>query len=104
MNSRLVLGLAIGGVALAGLTGYFVFRQRGSALGYVERIPGGRAAGRRPRDFNRRQLRAGTRIEMEHTPNRAVAREIAMDHLTEDSRYYSKLCRMWPHETGCELL
>jgi len=104
MNGRLFLGLALGGVAVAGVAGYLVFRRRGSALGYVERIPGGRAAGKRPRDFNPRQLRAGTRIEMEHTPRRAVAREIAMDHLTEDPRYYSKLCRMWPDESGCEFL
>jgi hypothetical protein len=31
---------------------------------------------------------------MEHTDNRAIAERIAMDHLTEDPRYYVKLARM----------
>lgn len=56
-------------------------------------IPGGRAAGRRPSEFDPRQLAIGTRVETEHTDDEAVAREIAMDHLVEDPRYYEKLVR-----------
>lgn len=56
-----------------------------------ERIPGGFAAGRRPEDFDPEQLRAGTQVELEHTIDPAVAQEIAMDHLTEDPRYYEAL-------------
>jgi hypothetical protein len=30
---------------------------------------------------------------MEHTDDEEIAREIAMDHLTEDPKYYTKLIR-----------
>ena len=39
-------------------------------------------------DFNPRELRKGTRHEMEHTNDWRIARRIAMDHLTEDPAYY----------------
>lgn len=58
------------------------------------RIRGGRARGRSPLDFNARQLRAGIRVEREHTTSNRVACEIAMDHLAEDGRYYTKLRRI----------
>jgi hypothetical protein len=58
---------------------------------YRERIPGGRAAGRHPRQFDPRELARGTEVELEHTYDRGIAREIAMDHLAEDPRYYQKL-------------
>jgi hypothetical protein len=61
--------------------------------GLGEMIPGGRASGRRPSEFDPRQVRAGVKIEMEHTSDPRIAREIAMDHLTEDPRYYVKLQR-----------
>ena len=56
-------------------------------------IPGGQAAGKKPSDFDPRQLREGTREEMEHTTDPAIASEIAMDHLMEDPLYYDKLHR-----------
>jgi hypothetical protein len=59
-----------------------------------ERISGGLAAGRKPEDFDAEQLKNGTKVEMEHTTNRWMAREIAMDHLVEDPHYYVKLKRM----------
>jgi len=66
--------------------------KKGSRDGWPsQRIPGGRASGKSPSSFNQRQLRRGTRVEMEHTNDRAVAREIAMDHLDEDPQYYEKL-------------
>jgi hypothetical protein len=37
------------------------------------------------------QLSTGIQIEMEHTNDTEIARSIAMDHLTEDPKYYSKL-------------
>jgi len=40
------------------------------------------------------QLAIGTKHELEHTRSRAVAQEIAMDHLAEDPDYYVKLERM----------
>ena len=57
----------------------------------AERIPGGLADGRPDSDFDPEQLAAGIRVEMEHTSDRRVAKEIAKDHLTEDNNYYKKL-------------
>lgn len=59
-----------------------------------DRIPGGKAAGVSWRRFDARQLRAGIKVEREHTRSDRVACEIAMDHLTEDPRYYAKLRRI----------
>jgi hypothetical protein len=60
-------------------------------MAYCDRIRGGLADKRRPRDFNSQQLQAGVRVEREHTSDKKLAREIAMDHLTEDPAYYLKL-------------
>ena len=40
--------------------------------------------------FNRRELRIGTRIEMEHTRSRRIATHIAKQHLVEFPKYYTK--------------
>jgi hypothetical protein len=37
------------------------------------------------------QLTKGTNVEMEHTDTKSKAREIAMDHIYEDPKYYDKL-------------
>jgi len=37
------------------------------------------------------QLSLGVQIEMEHTNDPSIAKEIAMDHLTQDPKYYRKL-------------
>ena len=57
----------------------------------ADQIPGGIADQRNPDDFDQEALRKGIAVEMEHTNDEAVAREIAMDHLTEDPAYYDKL-------------
>lgn len=58
----------------------------------MERIPGGKARGGRcPRNVDKTELAQGIKVELEHTNDRRIAREIACDHLTEDGRYYSKL-------------
>lgn len=54
-------------------------------------IPGGLAAGKRPGDFDKGNLALGMKVEKEHTKNKAMAREIAMDHLMEDPNYYTQL-------------
>lgn len=54
-------------------------------------LPGGRAEGLGPEDFDPVELRRGMRHELEHTPDRRIAQEIAMDHLAEDPMYYRKL-------------
>jgi hypothetical protein len=37
------------------------------------------------------QLEMGIKVEMEHTKSKQIAKEIAMDHLWEDPKYYTKL-------------
>lgn len=41
--------------------------------------------------FLKKQLDKGIKIEKEHTNNELMAKEIAMDHLSEDPNYYIKL-------------
>lgn len=42
-------------------------------------------------DVDADQLKIGTEHEMEHTSDPKIARQIALDHLTEDPDYYKKL-------------
>lgn len=58
---------------------------------HKDKIEGGLADKKKPSDFDREQLAAGIKVELEHTSDRKIAREIAMDHLTEDPNYYKKL-------------
>lgn len=51
-------------------------------------------AGKKPEDFDKEQMAAGTKVETEHTDDPAKAQQIAMDHLTEDPQYYTKLKKM----------
>lgn len=69
---------------------------------YKERIPGGTARHMRPSDFDEDELLRGTQVEMEHTRNREVAREIAMDHLAERPDYYDLLERLESSPAGRE--
>ena len=59
-----------------------------------QRLKGGLAAGMCPGDFDPKQLAIGTKVELEHTGDRGVAREIAMDHLAEFPDYYVELAKM----------
>lgn len=64
-------------------------------------VPGGLAQGktiqqisshhRIPLEKLNIQLLKGIKVEMEHTTDKNIAREIAMDHLWEDPNYYDKL-------------
>jgi len=38
-----------------------------------------------------KQLKKGIKVELEHTNSEVMAKEIAMDHLYEDPKYYDKL-------------
>lgn len=58
---------------------------------HKDRIPGGLADKKKPEDFDYEQLQKGIKIELEHTSDPQIAQEIAMDHLTEDEKYYDKL-------------
>lgn len=58
-----------------------------------DRIRGGLADKKKPSDFDQKQLTDGVKVEMEHTLNPIIAKEIAMDHLQEfpDGKYYDEL-------------
>lgn len=56
-----------------------------------DRIPGGIADKMKPWDFDQSELRRGLKVELEHTSDRRLALEIAMDHLAEDPFYYRTL-------------
>ena len=45
-----------------------------------------------------KQLEVGTQVEMEHTDNPEIAKQIALDHLKEDPVYYTKLLKAFPDE------
>lgn len=61
---------------------------------HEDKIPGGLSSGMPDSAFDPVQLRAGIKVELEHTSDRAVAKEIAKDHLKEDPKYYIKLRKM----------
>lgn len=47
----------------------------------------------------KKQLNKGIKVEMEHTDDKGKAKEIAMDHLFEDPKYYDKLEKIEKKET-----
>jgi len=61
---------------------------------YKDKIPGGKADRFTPKDFDLDQLKKGIKVEMEHTDDPGLALEIAMDHLTENDKYYDYLEKM----------
>ena len=69
-----------------------------------DKIPGGLAQGKTLKDISqkhfkdlsgyfllKKSLEKGIEVEMEHTTDEKIAKEIAMDHLWEDPKYYDKL-------------
>ena len=44
--------------------------------------------------FNATQLRKGIKVELEHTNNKALAKQIAKAHLIENPEYYIYLKKM----------
>lgn len=59
-----------------------------------DKIKGGLADDVDPKALDAKALNEGRKVEMEHTSDKAVAKEIAMDHLVEDAKYYDKLKRI----------
>jgi hypothetical protein len=64
---------------------------------HKDKLPGGLADKKTPEDFNRQALQQGQKVELEHTSDARLAKEIAMDHLTEDPTYYKKLRTIEKH-------
>jgi len=58
---------------------------------YDDKIKGGKGDKTDPVDVDENQLKVGIAVEIEHTDNPVTAEEIAIDHLTEDPEYYTKL-------------
>lgn len=53
--------------------------------------------------FLKKELVKGIKVELEHTKDEAVAKEIALDHLWEDPKYYQKLKKVEAKEmTGAD--
>lgn len=87
-----ILGVIGGGIALLSLGTHVQHRRQTK---YKERLPGGLAPGGRcPKNVISSELERGIEVELEHTNDRMIAREIACDHLTEDRLYYSKLDKL----------
>lgn len=59
-----------------------------------DKVPGGLADGRGDSSFPEDALAAGQKVEMEHTNDPAIAKEVAKDHLTESDEYYHELAEM----------
>lgn len=57
----------------------------------LDRMPGGLGDQKDDSDFDKGQLDKGQKVEMEHTDDPEIAREIARDHLTENPKYYDEL-------------
>lgn len=62
--------------------------------GTEDLIPGGLADNLPDDMFDADALEQGIKVEMEHTDDPKLAKEIAKDHLTEDMQYYKKLAKM----------
>jgi len=62
--------------------------------GWKDHLHGGLADDKFPSDFDFDALDKGIKVELEHSKDRRLAMEIAMDHLTEDKSYYDKLEKM----------
>lgn len=57
------------------------------------KLPGGVGDNTPTDQVDPNQLSIGIQVEMEHTNDPDIAQEIAMDHLTEDPEYYTKLVK-----------
>jgi hypothetical protein len=57
----------------------------------LERLKGGKGDSKEDKEFPRLELLKGIKHETEHTGDKAVAKEIAKDHLSERKDYYSAL-------------
>lgn len=70
------------------------FRKYAAGLlgvGPSERLEGGLADNKADSSFDEENIEKGQDVEMEHTDNPQVAKEIAKDHLVESDEYYEKL-------------
>lgn len=78
------LALMIGAGALLSAISAFAKKNEGLAArkGFTEK------------DADPNELSRGIQVEMEHTGSQDTAKRIALDHLAEDARYYTKLAAL----------
>ena len=60
---------------------------------------------KKPGEYNKKQLKKGTKVESEHTTSKKLQKNIAKNHLDEDSNYYKKLDKIEKKtnkKKGCE--
>jgi len=60
---------------------------------YINELEGGKGENTKPEDVNADQLEVGQEVEYEHTDDDDIALDIALDHLSEDPEYYTKLVK-----------
>ena len=60
----------------------------------IDMLRGGKADKVPPSAFPPKKVEQGAKVESEHTSNKTLAKEIARDHLAEDTNYYEKLKKM----------
>lgn len=65
----------------------------GNAKTSAEKLVGGKGDNKTDKSFNAKELKKGVKHEHEHTNNSRVAKEIAKDHLSERSDYYTALSK-----------
>ncbi len=56
-------------------------------------VKGGKGDKTKYENLDADELNVGIKVEMEHTDNIEIAKEIAKDHLTENPKYYSDLIK-----------
>lgn len=66
-----------------------IIKQEG--VEYSNKVKGGRGDKLKPSDVDQNELKMGISHEMEHTKDKQIAQEIALDHLSEDPKYYTNL-------------
>ncbi len=80
------------------------FKLKIESVNEVDVVPGGLAKGLSLNDIAEKhgvsvdmmvaEFKKGIAVEMEHTTDREVAKEITLDHLFEDPKYYDKLAKV----------
>src|SRR5210317_1653936 len=80
------------------------FKTSSPEYKFEDKIPGGLAGGMGLTDIAKHhnvsvdvlvdEFKKGISVEMEHTTDREIAKEIALDHLYEDPKYYTKLLKI----------
>lgn len=61
--------------------------------GHKNVLKGGKGDKLSRKDVDPKEFKMGVKVEMEHTNDKDIARDIVFDHLEEDRHYYSKLIR-----------